>query len=172
MKEKRIPQPEAKYPPQDLITEIKYLYLTGKHSVFLGEEGEKQRNRNWRAAVEEFPVYADQIDGFKKVTEDVKQKKKENPSIRNITNYFILKNEEAGMFLDDILLSRVTPAKSPLDTQVALSKQALAMTEEMGYKDVWRNNKFKRVSIEEAISSILQGNLKLKSTPQPKQGPK
>lgn len=171
IRKEQSPNPtEAKKPPYEAIHKIIGLYLLNNREIFSGEKGEKLRDGLWRDAASEFTDFSDKITELGKTLKDSNLKKKKFPDITKDTRFYFV-NVEQGLardFLGDILLTRITPSGKYMDTGYTEAREMTSEITGTRTEKPLCSMQFRKTTIEQAISSVLQRKLKLKSTPQPK----
>ncbi len=161
----QVPQVEKSFP--EAVGKIADLYK----KVFLDtEEGRKQRDERWRSAALESSVCSDQITELGEVMKVVDIKRKEFPDIKKYAELFFgqVKEEPARNFLRDIWWSRIAIPDDHDKVIYTGGKVARNIFGDMGIELSTCGKPLKKITLELAISSFLQGKLQPKPTLQPK----
>lgn len=159
------PIPEAKEPSPEVISKIVDLYLFDNKTEYLDKEVEEERDGRWSAAAKEFRGYSAKITELGNALKDVARKKEEFPKTAKSTKIFFIHvgdKEEAIDFLGDVCYSRIKSSANFGEIIRTGSNESKKMLNEIGIETTICGRVVNKVTLPEAISSVLQGKLQLK----------
>jgi hypothetical protein len=127
--------------------------------VRVAEPNFKDRHQRWEQAAKVSPAFAGQIRNLRDTLWVVHESKKivTPPEIDAAKKPFLgIEDQVAGAFLSDVLLS----------CMIGLSEQreanpVQAMANEMGLQQGWQSEQAKGITLDNAVSAVLQGKLTL-----------
>jgi hypothetical protein len=164
------PNPEVQQMLPKAVKGVTDLYIGDQLGAILGTRGTEQRDESWNKTAKEFPAFSEKIKELRERMKLVAETKKEYPlPIESIVRkpFMNVEDDMAQGFLGDVLFSRIIASKGRTDESLNPMYESEVMGKELGLQDGWRSAQAKEVTLEKAVSSVLQG--KLRVAHQPKQ---
>ncbi len=75
--------------------------------------------------------------------------------------FWNVEDKIAKEFLGDVLFSRMTESQGYIDDRLKPVVEARAMASEMGLQEGWSSEQAKSVTLEQVVSRVLQGGLRV-----------
>lgn len=126
-------------------------------------QGSNKRDALWMETAQEHSVFASQIlnlSGAMKIVGETMRSYPQNSEIFRIL-FSGIRDNAAIRLLGDVLFSRTIVSPGNLDNGMNLVSEAEIMATEMALKEGWRSTQAQGVTLDQIVSAILQGHLRV-----------
>jgi len=165
------PNPETQEMLSKATRDVVGLYMGDQLGAMLGTQGAEQRDEFWAETAQEHSAFSGKIHGLRDAMKVVGETKKAYPpQIASVTRipFMSLEDQMAREFLGDVLFSRMTASQGYMDYGMNPAEEAQSMATEIGLAEGWRSSQAKGVTLERAVSTVLQGGLRVAHQANPK----